>query len=66
MLKACSSRIKQSVELRRRTNLDHVELGNAVLLHAHGHGDAVLFDQHVGCGAEQTYRWVRRNPPGRP
>lgn len=27
-------------------HLDHVELGNAVLLHTHGHGDAVLFDEH--------------------
>lgn len=27
-------------------HLDHVELGDAVLLHTHGHGDAVLFDEH--------------------
>lgn len=28
------------------THLDHVELSDAVLLHAHRHGDPVLLDQH--------------------
>ena len=27
-------------------HLDHVELGDTVLLHTHGHGDAVLLDEH--------------------
>lgn len=27
-------------------HLDHVELGNAVFLHTHGHGDAIFLDQH--------------------
>lgn len=29
-----------------RPHLDHVELGDAVLLHTHGHGDAVFLDKH--------------------
>lgn len=27
-------------------HLDHIELGNAVLLHTHGHGDAILLNEH--------------------
>lgn len=27
-------------------HLDHIELGDAILLHTHGHGDAVLFNEH--------------------
>lgn len=34
----------------KATHLDHVELSNAVLLHAHRHGDAILLDQH-GCAS---------------
>lgn len=27
-------------------HLYHIKLGDAVLLHTHGHGDAVLLDEH--------------------
>lgn len=27
-------------------HLDHIELGDAILLHTHGHGDAVLLNEH--------------------
>lgn len=33
--------------------LDHVELGDAILLHTHRHGDAVLLNKH---GESQTDR----------
>lgn len=36
--------------------LDHVELSDAVLLHAHGHGDSILLDQHVCAPVEPTLR----------
>lgn len=39
--------------------LDHVELSNAILLHAHGHGDAILLYQHGCCGlGVYPERWV--------
>lgn len=38
----------EGVRRKKNTYLDHIELSNAVLLHAHRHGDTILFDQH-GC-----------------
>lgn len=40
-------------------HLDHVELGNAVFLHTHGHGDAVFLDQHG------ESRWWEKGESGR-
>lgn len=42
-----------------RAHLDHVELGDAVLVHAHRHGYAVLFDEHGG-----AWRWRRGKRAG--
>lgn len=34
-------------------HLDHIELGDAVLLHTHGHGDAVLLYKHGERGVRE-------------
>ena len=44
----------QQQYLQNRADLYHVELGDAVLLHAHGHGDAVLLDEHGAAGGRRS------------
>ncbi len=41
-------------------HLNHIELGDAVLLHTHGHGDAVLLDKHGESWRRGTWGLGRR------
>ena len=41
--------------LYEQPHLDHIELGNAILVHTHGHGDPVLLDQH----GQSLRKWRR-------
>lgn len=51
------TKYQQRVASFRETHLDHVELGDAVLVHTHRHGYAVLFDEHgVGGGGRERGR----------
>lgn len=55
-------------------HLDHIELGDAILLHTHGHGDAVLLNEHDESwrrgekgelGRRLTREWGREGQKGR-